>query len=180
MSIVPVVKTNGNIRICVDFKYLNTQVKMHSYPVPKLEELLLNFNDCKYFSKLDLKNAYLQVALYKKLQDFLVMNTQKGMFKFKRLPFGISAAPAIFQKFISELLQGVTKARAYFDDILIGGATEQELYENTKKVLELLQNRNILLNINKCLNINHIKVLKLIRQKLIQFINLVGLLMLVP
>ena len=136
---------------CVDFKCLNTQVKMHSYPVFKLEELLLDFNDCKYFSKLDLKKTYLQVALDEKSQDFLVMNTHKGMFKFKRLPYGISAASGIFQRFISELLQGVIKARTYFDDILIGGATEQELYENTKKVLELLQNRNILLNINKCI-----------------------------
>ena len=101
---------------CVDFKCLNTQVKMHSYPVPKLEELL-DFNDCKYFSKLDLKNAYLQVALDEKSQDFLVMNTHKGMFKFKRLPYGISAAPGIFQRFISELLQGVKKAMAYFDDV---------------------------------------------------------------
>ena len=62
-----------------------------------------------------------------------------------------SAALEIFQRFISELLQGLKKARAYFDDIFIGGTTEQELYENTKKVLELLQNRNILLNINKCI-----------------------------
>ena len=89
MPIVPVAKTNGNIRICVDFKYLNTQIKMHSYPVPKLEELLLDFNDCKYFSKLDSKNAYLQVALDEKSQDFLVINTHKGMFKFKILPYGI-------------------------------------------------------------------------------------------
>ena len=151
MPIVPVVKSNGSIRICVDFKYLNANINMEQYPVPLLDEILSEFSDCKYFTKLDLKNAYLQLEVHEESQKYLVMSTHIGMFKYKRLPYGISSAPGIFQRFINELLMGLPKVRGYFDDILIGGSTQNELNINVRKVLSILQSRNVSLNESKCI-----------------------------
>ena len=69
--IVPVLKKGGDIRVCVDFKYLNTQINIEKYPLPKLEEMLAIINSSTYFSKLDLANAYLQIPVCESDQNFL-------------------------------------------------------------------------------------------------------------
>ena len=105
--IVPVLKKGGDIRVCVDFKHLNTQINIEKYPLPKLEEMLAFINSFTYFSKFDLANAYLQIPVCESDQNFHVVSTEKGLFKWKCLPFGLASAPGIFQRFISQLLCGI-------------------------------------------------------------------------
>ena len=117
--IVPVLKKGGDIRVCVDFKYLNTQINIEKYPLPKLQEMLAIINSSTYFSKLDLANAYLQIPDCESDQNFLVVSTEKGLFEWKCLPFGLASAPGIFQRFISQLLCGIEGIVVYLDDILM-------------------------------------------------------------
>ena len=96
--IVPVVKHNGSIRICGDFKTTFNQASViESYPLPRIEEIFANLAGGKYFSKLDLASAYLQLTIAKESREFLTVNTPKGLYQYNRLPFGITSAPAIFQ-----------------------------------------------------------------------------------
>ena len=146
--IVPVLKTDKkSMRICGDFKELNKHIQCDRYPLPKIDELLSIVGKGQIFSKIDLKNAYLQLPVDEESQNFLVINTHKGLYKYKRLPFGLSSSPAIFQRFISQLLSPVEGVAVYFDDIIVSGSTQEEHDCRLKQVLDILQGSN--LNINK-------------------------------
>ena len=149
--IVPVVKRDGNVRICGDYKVtINQAIKTESYPLPRVDELFANLSGGKYFSKLDLSNAYLQLPIEEVSKEFLVINTHKGLFKYNRLPFGVSSAPAIFQRCMETLLRGEKGVSVYLDDILITGATIQDHLANLEGVLQKLQNAGLRLNRTKC------------------------------
>ena len=148
--IVPILKPNGKMRICVDFKYLNSQLNVEKYPVPRLDEMLSVISSNKYFSKIDLTNAYLQMSVDEECQNYLVMSTQKGLFKFKRLCYGLASAPGIFQRFMSELLSDFEGAVCYLDDILICSESKAEQHDKIKAVLARLQGSNVNLNWKKC------------------------------
>ena len=95
-------------------------------PIPKVEDLFASLRKEKYFTKLDLSQAYQQLPLEDESKQFVVINTHKGLFRYTRLPFGISSAPGIFQRVIESLLQGIEGVVVYLDDILIIGSTEAE------------------------------------------------------
>ena len=148
--IVPVLKPSGDVRICVDFKYVNTQTNLNTFPLPKLEDILANLGCCNFISKLDLKNAYLQLSVSEESRKYLIMNTHLGLYKFNRLPFGLSSAPGIFQRFITELLNNVEGVQVFLDDIIIVGETQEQHEGRLNKVLRILQSKNVKLNKNKC------------------------------
>ena len=106
--IVPVLKKDGTVRICGDYKLtVNQAAKTDSYPLPKINDLFASLAGGQKFSKLDLANAYLQIPLDEASQKLVTINTHKGLYKYNRLPFGIAAAPSIFQRTMENILQGL-------------------------------------------------------------------------
>uniref|UniRef100_A0A1X7T2S0 Peptidase A2 domain-containing protein n=1 Tax=Amphimedon queenslandica TaxID=400682 RepID=A0A1X7T2S0_AMPQE len=96
--IVPIVKTDGSIRLCGDYKVtVNPVLLTDTYPLPRSEDLFAALAGGKIFSKLDLKHAYLQIPLDEASKKFTTINTPKGLFQYERLPFGVSSAPSLFQ-----------------------------------------------------------------------------------
>jgi len=85
---VQVLKPDGSIRICDDYKLtVNAVAKLDMHPLPRIDDL---FTGGKYFSKLDLAQAYLQLPLE---EDSRTINTQKGLYQYTRLSFGVASAP---------------------------------------------------------------------------------------
>ena len=117
--------------------------------MPRIEELLFVIGQGKIFSRIDLQNAYLQVSVEEDSQKFLVINTHKGLFRFKRLPFGLASSPAIFQRFMSQTLVGIEGVATYLDDILICGRTKEEHDHRLQLVLQLLRDKNVQINKEK-------------------------------
>ena len=78
------------------------------------------------------------------------MNTHKGLFQYNRLPFGISAAPSIFQRTLESLLADIHHVSVYLDDILIAGVDEKDHLEVLDKVLTKLQDAGLTLKKSKC------------------------------
>jgi hypothetical protein len=110
--IVPVVKPNGSIRLCGDYKVtLNKYADNEQYPMPKIEELLSKLGGGKEFSKLDLRTAYHQVELDEKSRVLTTINTPKGLYQYTRVPYGVSTAPMMFQRLMENILVGITKCR---------------------------------------------------------------------
>ncbi len=79
---------------------LNKYLKVETYPIPKVEELLAELNGGKEFTKLDLKHAYQQLQLDEKSRKLTTINTTEGLYQFRRLPYGVSTAPTLFQRTI--------------------------------------------------------------------------------
>ena len=119
--IVPIVKQDGTIRICGDYKLVNKALEQDTYPLPMIEDLFASLSGGKSFTKLDLSHAYQQLSLEEKSRLYTTINTHRGLFQYKRLPFGISSAPSIFQRMMDILLQGLKNVCVYLDDILITG-----------------------------------------------------------
>ena len=97
--IVPVVKTDGQVRICGDYRLtVNRASKREAYPLPKIEDLFTSMTGGVSFTKLDLRNAYQQIILEEESKNLTTINTHRGLFRYNRLPFGVASAPAIFQR----------------------------------------------------------------------------------
>lgn len=149
--IVPVIKKNGSIRLCGDYKStVNNQLLIDKYPLPRIEELLTKVNGGKVFAKIDLKSAYNQFVLKKECRRFTTINTHLGLFQYKRLVYGLASAPAIFAKAMASCLSGLQKMTFYLDDIIVIGEDEEDLEKNVCDVLERLKSCNLTVNSEKC------------------------------
>lgn len=102
------------------------------------------------FTMLDLSHAYLQLQLADSAREYLVINTHKGLFQYTRMPFGIKSAPAIFQRTMDNLLQGLDHVGVYIDDILITGKSEEQHLATLNEVLSRLEKAGVRLKQEKC------------------------------
>lgn len=131
VPIIPVLKPDGTARICGDYKLTVNQVsKLEEYPLPRVDDLFATLVGGKLFTKLDMSHAYQQLLLDEESKQYVTINTHKGLFKYNRLVFRVASSPAIFQRTMDTLLQGIPHVAAYLDDILITGATEARHLEN--------------------------------------------------
>ena len=122
-------KKDKSFRICGDYKVtVNPELAVDQYPLPKAEELFATRTGGKVFSKLDLSQAYLQLQLDAESAAYVTINTHQGLYRFKRLPFGLASAPAIFQKLMDTVLQGLEGVICY-TDILISTSDESSHLE---------------------------------------------------
>ena len=123
---VPVMKKTGAVRICTDFKRLNQSIKRERYMLPTLDDILHKLNGSKVFSKLDAASGYHQIPLDDHSAKLTTFITPHGRFFYRRLPFGISSAPEIFQRVMESILEQEENVICYFDDILIHSSTPQD------------------------------------------------------
>ncbi|XP_054260546.1 uncharacterized protein K02A2.6-like [Macrosteles quadrilineatus] len=149
--IVPVVKPNGNIRICADYKVtVNKQIKEEHHPIPRIEDIFAQMNGGQLFCTLDLSNAYLHLEMDAESAEIQTLSTHKGQYIVNRLMFGVKVAPGVWQKVMDGILQDLQGVQCFFDDIIIQGTSSKELLERLKQVFERLRSQNLKLNRDKC------------------------------
>ena len=149
--IVPVPKKDGKVRVCGDYKVtVNPVLDVDQYPLPKSDDLFATLANGKNFSKLDLSQAYQQMVLDEKSAQCLTINTHLGLFQYTRLPFGVASAPAMFQRAMDVILQGVNGVICYIDDILVTGSTDEEHLERLEEVLKRLKEYGLRVKRSKC------------------------------
>ncbi len=143
-------KKTGGIRMCVDLREPNKAVVVDSYPLRLIEDILAELRGAVLFSTLDLKHAYHQVELHTDSRDLTAFVTHDGLYRYKRVPYGLSSAPSAFQKMMCTILQGLKGVQCYLDDVIIFGSTQQEHNENLKAVLQKIHQSGLKLNAEKC------------------------------
>ena len=112
---------HGGIRICGDFKVsINPVLQSHTYPLPTPEEMFSALANGESYTKLDLARAYKQMKVREECQSLLTINTHRGLYRYTRLPFGITTAPSLWQQAMAQVLSGIPNVGYYIDDILIG------------------------------------------------------------
>ncbi|XP_029965625.1 uncharacterized protein K02A2.6-like [Salarias fasciatus] len=149
--IVPVMKKDGSPRICGDFKVtVNPVLTAEQYPLLLIDDLFSGLAGGQKFSKIDLSQAYLQMRVEPQSQELLTIVTHKGLYRYKRLPFGITSAPALFQRAMDQILSGLSGVQCYLDDLLITGPDEQTHLKNLDATLKRLQDYGLKVRKDKC------------------------------
>ncbi|XP_032090813.1 uncharacterized protein K02A2.6-like, partial [Thamnophis elegans] len=134
--IVLPIKPDGSVRICADYKStINLALQANPYPVPVVQHLLHSLGQGCTFAKLDMAQAYQQLPVDDDAAAAQTIVTHRGAFRCRRLQFGVSVAPGIFQSLMERLLHGLPGVVPYFDDVLIAATSRSELIEVLRKVL---------------------------------------------
>ena len=148
--VVPKPKAPGQIRVCIDMRQPNKAILRERHPTPTINEMIHELNGATVFSKLDLNQGYNQLELDESSRYITTFSTHLGLFRYKRLNFGISSAAEVFQKAIRDSLAGLTGVCNISDDILVYGKTQREHDENLRACFSRLRDNNLTLNKEKC------------------------------
>ena len=139
------------MRICGNYKVtVNAISKLDYNPIHKAEDLFTTLVGGEKFTKLDLSRTYQQLLQKDHSKKYKAIDTHRGLFQYKRLPYGISSAPGIFQRTMKNLLQGIPFVIVRFDDILVPGVKNGEHIANLEEVLKRLSNAGERLKVSKC------------------------------
>ncbi|XP_056323408.1 uncharacterized protein K02A2.6-like [Danio aesculapii] len=149
--IVPVLKKDGGIRICGDFKVtVNPVLSAEQYPLPLINDLFAGLTGGQKFSKIDLNQAYLQMHVEEQSRELLTINTHKGLFRYQRLPFGITSAPSLFQRVMDQILAGLPGVVCYLDDILVTGTDDESHLQHLDGTLKRLKEYGLRVRKDRC------------------------------
>nr|XP_029709454.1 uncharacterized protein K02A2.6-like [Aedes albopictus] len=149
--VVPVMKLNNKVRLCGDYKItVNPNLVVDEHPLPTIEELFANVAGGEKFSKIDLSQAYLQLEVDPDQREILTLSTHLGLYRPTRLMYGVSSAPAIWQRLMEEVLNGIPGVTVFLDDIRVTGPTNEVHLQRLEEVLKRLSQYGMRINLDKC------------------------------
>ena len=144
-------QTKSKLRVCGDYSVaVNAQLETHRHPIPTPEHLMQKLSAGYGFTKIDLADAYNQIALGPESQKRLALSTHQGVLLQMRLPFGISSAPGYFQEIMDQLTSDLPGVAVYLDDILVSGSTAEEHLTNLKRLFKRLSEKGLRCRFEKC------------------------------
>ncbi len=149
--LVPIIKPSGKIRLCVDFRKLNSVTPQVQYKIPELDDILEKVGVAQALSKLDLAKGFHQLVLRKDCRHLTTFCSPHGKFRFCKLPFGLKNAPAYFQGAMEKALRMCLEVcSVYIDDILVYSRDPKDHIGDLRKVLVALRKAGLTARPEKC------------------------------
>lgn len=143
-------KGKDDFRLVVNMKGPNKAIRRSYHPLPLMKVIQRKLFKAQWFTKLDLTSAFYHIVIAENSRDITTFMTEDGMYRYKRLVFGVNCAPEIFQRTMEWVFSGIPGVINFIDDILIYGETLEQLRERSIKVLEVVKINNLTLNEAKC------------------------------
>jgi hypothetical protein len=146
-------KSDGSLRMCVDYRLLNQQTVKNKFPLPVIADILDRLGGAKWFSKLDLMSGYHQIRVNPTDEPKTGFSTPRGHYQFRVMPFGLTNAPATFQAHMNDVFSPFLNkfVEVYLDDILIYSRTLEEHKEHVRQVMEALRDARLIAKQSKCM-----------------------------
>lgn len=150
--IVLVPKKDGTCCMCVDYQALNKIIIKNRYPLLRIDDLLDQLKNAKYFTKLDLRNGYHQLRIAEEDIWKTAFKTKQGLFESLDMPFGVCNAIATFMRVMNDVLKSFLDefVIVYLDDILIFNKSREDHVKHVRKVLDVLKKEQLFLKMSKC------------------------------
>ena len=145
--IIPVPKPNGDVRMCIDYRHLNSVTQPDIYPLPQIEQLLDDVSKARYISTLDLTQGYYQFPVKEEHQCKIAFVMPNGKWEFKKMPFGLKGAPAAFQQEMDQLFQDHQNLS---DDVAIYSQTWTDHLTHFRVALTKLKEKGLTAKVRKC------------------------------
>lgn len=146
-------KKDGSYRFCVDYRKLNKLTKKDAYPIPFISTILDKLRNARYLSSLDIKSAYWQVPIEPSSREYTAFTIAgRGLYHFKRMPFGLTNSPATWQRLIDRVLGPEMEPNVfvYLDDIIIATETFEQHLKIVEEIFVRLVKAGLTLSQEKC------------------------------
>jgi len=142
--------TRHRARAVLDYQYVNTQLKTLQYPLVEFAQLTTRLHHARFFSKMDLRSGYHQLLLADESQALTTFQFNGRLYRWKRLPFGISQAPVVFQSMMMQLFKEIFNLEVFLDDLLLHSSTEDEHLRLLRQFFMVCRRFNVKLSLDKC------------------------------
>lgn len=143
-------KSDGSKRFCVDYRKLNSITETEHWPIPRIHDIFDSLAGSEWFTTIDLKSGYWQIAMDKESIEKTAFSTPDGHYQFKRMPFGLKNAPADFSRIMYQVLGNLNYVKIYLDDITIHSKSLDQHVKHIQEVCKRLKRANLKINIKKC------------------------------
>ena len=145
-------KKDGGVRFCVDYRKVNESTVRDVYPLPRIDDCLSSLGGSRVFSIIDLKAGYWQIPVEERDKEKTAFVTHAGLFEFNVLPFGLTNAPATFQRFMDKVFSGLKwqELLIYMDDITVHTAEIDQQITKLKEVFQRLNEYSLVIQASKC------------------------------
>lgn len=150
--VVLVAKKDGSIRFCVDYRKLNTITKRDNYPLPRIDDTIEKMRGMDYYTSVDLAAGYWHIEINEADKEKTAFTSCAGLWEFNVMEFGLTNAPATFQRLMDEVTTGVdwTAGTVYLDDILVGSKTFEDHLKDLQKLFDKLRDYGLSMKLSKC------------------------------
>eukprot|EP00730_Choanoeca_flexa_P009230 TRINITY_DN12614_c0_g2_i1.p1 TRINITY_DN12614_c0_g2~~TRINITY_DN12614_c0_g2_i1.p1 ORF type:complete len:1337 (+),score=253.89 TRINITY_DN12614_c0_g2_i1:1150-5160(+) len=144
-------KSDGSLRLCIDYRRLNSETVKDKYPLPHMHDLLDRLATAKFFTVMDLRSGFWQVPLHPDDTHRTAFTTPFGLYEWVVMPFGLTSAPATFQRLVNTCLTDCNHfVQAYLDDFIIFSDTMEEHLQHIERVLQRLSKHKLYVKLSKC------------------------------